>query len=226
MRVMGRPRAPRARPVGLGRERNSRERSSDREPAATAICRTTALRAGAPSARGRTPPPGISTLFVAAAQPPSLAAIAPQSVIADSISSCLMPGGIYNDGFAFEWHAAVLGAAAHTGGRRTDAAPRLRHPARTALSHLRPSPERRLTAPAQRTNTCNFEWLSRKGRRPHACHRRGPAPGASPPRSCGARRFASSGISDSIGRAHVQDIDAEWDDSTHSARPRVAYDFR
>ena len=52
--------------------------------------------------------PGISQLFVAATQPPSLAAIAPQSVIADSTTSCLMPGGIYNDGFAFEWHKAVL----------------------------------------------------------------------------------------------------------------------
>jgi predicted acyl esterase len=52
--------------------------------------------------------PGISQLFVAAAQPPGLAAIAPQSVIADSATSCLMPGGIYNDGFAKEWHDMVL----------------------------------------------------------------------------------------------------------------------
>lgn len=52
--------------------------------------------------------PGISQLFVAAARPPGLAAIAPQSVIADSATSCLMPGGIYNDGFAKEWHDMVL----------------------------------------------------------------------------------------------------------------------
>jgi predicted acyl esterase len=55
--------------------------------------------------------PGISQLFVGAARPPSLAAIAPQSVIADSATSCLMPGGIYNDGFAFSWHQMVLDAA-------------------------------------------------------------------------------------------------------------------
>jgi predicted acyl esterase len=55
--------------------------------------------------------PGISQLFVAAARPPHLAAIAPQSVIADSLSSCLMPGGIYNDGFAFSWHENVLNGA-------------------------------------------------------------------------------------------------------------------
>ncbi len=55
--------------------------------------------------------PGIGQLFVAAARPPSLAAIAPQSVIADSASSCLAPGGIYNDGFAKNWHDMVLYAA-------------------------------------------------------------------------------------------------------------------
>ena len=55
--------------------------------------------------------PGIASLFVAAQQPPSLAAIAPQSVLADSTSSCLLPGGIYNDGFAKKWHDAVLNYA-------------------------------------------------------------------------------------------------------------------
>ncbi len=55
--------------------------------------------------------PGIGQLFVAAARPPSLVAIAPQSVIADSASSCLAPGGIYNDGFAKNWHDMVLNAA-------------------------------------------------------------------------------------------------------------------
>ena len=52
--------------------------------------------------------PGISQLFVAATLPPHLAAIAPQSVIADSYSSVLLPGGIYNDGFAKSWHDNVL----------------------------------------------------------------------------------------------------------------------
>lgn len=55
--------------------------------------------------------PGIASLFVAATRPPSLAAIAPQSVLADSTSSCLLPGGIYNDGFAKKWHDAVLNYA-------------------------------------------------------------------------------------------------------------------
>ena len=43
--------------------------------------------------------PGISQLFVAAARPPSLAAIAPMSVIGNTAST-LLPGGILNDGFA------------------------------------------------------------------------------------------------------------------------------
>jgi hypothetical protein len=45
---------------------------------------------------------GISQLFVAATQPPSLAAIAPLSVIDDTLTT-LYPGGILNTGFAFEW---------------------------------------------------------------------------------------------------------------------------
>ncbi len=55
--------------------------------------------------------PGISQLFVGAIRPPHLGAIAPQSVIADSSTSVLLPGGIYNDGFAQEWHDMVLYAA-------------------------------------------------------------------------------------------------------------------
>ncbi len=47
--------------------------------------------------------PGISQLFVAATQPPSLAAITPLSVIEDVYRSVLYPGGIYNDGFAQSW---------------------------------------------------------------------------------------------------------------------------
>lgn len=49
--------------------------------------------------------PGISQLFVARTQPPSLAAITPFSVIADSAMSTLYPGGILNTGFAVPWTA-------------------------------------------------------------------------------------------------------------------------
>lgn len=47
--------------------------------------------------------PGISQLFVAATQPPSLAAITPLSVLDDSYRSTLYPGGILNTGFAVKW---------------------------------------------------------------------------------------------------------------------------
>lgn len=52
--------------------------------------------------------PGISQLFVASTQPPSLAAITPLSVIDDSYRSTLYPGGILNTGFAVEWTAARI----------------------------------------------------------------------------------------------------------------------
>jgi uncharacterized protein len=45
---------------------------------------------------------GISQLFVAARRPPSLAAIAPLSVI-DATATTLYPGGILNTGFALSW---------------------------------------------------------------------------------------------------------------------------
>jgi predicted acyl esterase len=45
---------------------------------------------------------GISQLFTAATQPPSLAAISPMSVI-DNTQTTLYPGGILNTGFALEW---------------------------------------------------------------------------------------------------------------------------
>ncbi|MFM7127078.1 MAG: CocE/NonD family hydrolase [Actinomycetota bacterium] len=47
--------------------------------------------------------PGISQLFVASTQPPSLAAITPLSVLDDSYRGTLYPGGILNTGFAVEW---------------------------------------------------------------------------------------------------------------------------
>ena len=55
--------------------------------------------------------PGISQLFVAKTRPPSLAAITPMSVLADSSSSTLAPGGIFNDGFALDWIENVLNRA-------------------------------------------------------------------------------------------------------------------
>lgn len=47
--------------------------------------------------------PGISQLFVAETQPPSLAAITPLSVIDDTFRSTLYPGGVLNTGFAVDW---------------------------------------------------------------------------------------------------------------------------
>jgi predicted acyl esterase len=47
--------------------------------------------------------PGISQLYVAQTQPPSLAAITPFSVIADTSHSTLYPGGVLNTGFAVAW---------------------------------------------------------------------------------------------------------------------------
>ena len=55
--------------------------------------------------------PGISQLFVAKTRPPGLAAISPMSVIADTASSCLAPGGIYNNGFALSWIEHVVNRA-------------------------------------------------------------------------------------------------------------------
>jgi len=53
---------------------------------------------------------GISQLFVAQTQPPSLAAITPISVIEDSYRSVVWPGGIYNNGFAKSWGDSQQGA--------------------------------------------------------------------------------------------------------------------
>ena len=47
--------------------------------------------------------PGISQLYVAATQPPSLNSITPLSVLDDSTRSTLYPGGILNTGFAVDW---------------------------------------------------------------------------------------------------------------------------
>lgn len=49
--------------------------------------------------------PGISQLFVAQLDPPSLEAIAPLSTISDVGRGTLYPGGILNNGFATDWAA-------------------------------------------------------------------------------------------------------------------------
>ena len=58
--------------------------------------------------------PGISQLFVAKAKPPSLAAIAPVSVIGNTATT-LVPGGLLNMGFALNWITQVLDKAAAYG---------------------------------------------------------------------------------------------------------------
>lgn len=55
--------------------------------------------------------PGISQLFVAGANPPSLAAITPLSVYGDTATGVLAPGGLLNTGFATSWADQVLGNA-------------------------------------------------------------------------------------------------------------------
>jgi uncharacterized protein len=55
--------------------------------------------------------PGISQLFVAQTQPPSLAAITPVSVVPDMARGVLFPGGIYNNGFARGWAEGAVGRA-------------------------------------------------------------------------------------------------------------------
>ena len=52
--------------------------------------------------------PGISQLFVAQTQPPSLDAITPLSVNDDTYQGTLYPGGILNTGFAANWGDGAL----------------------------------------------------------------------------------------------------------------------
>ena len=58
--------------------------------------------------------PGITQLFVARTQPPSLAAITPLSVIGNTVTT-LVPGGILNSGFALNWIQMVYQRAAPYG---------------------------------------------------------------------------------------------------------------
>jgi uncharacterized protein len=62
--------------------------------------------------------PGISQLFVAHTQPPSLTAITPVSVISDTVRSTLFPGGILNDGFALDWAEGRQADARYPNGQR------------------------------------------------------------------------------------------------------------
>jgi len=55
--------------------------------------------------------PGISQLFVAQSNPPSLGAITPLSVYGDTGTGILAPGGLLNTGFATSWADQVLGNA-------------------------------------------------------------------------------------------------------------------
>ncbi len=52
--------------------------------------------------------PGISQMFVAQSQPPSLSSIAPVSVYGDTATGVSRPGGILNTGFAVSWAEGVL----------------------------------------------------------------------------------------------------------------------
>ena len=56
--------------------------------------------------------PGISQMYVASTQPPSLSAIAPLSIIGDSGNGVIRPGGLLNVGFATSWADAVSTDAA------------------------------------------------------------------------------------------------------------------
>jgi len=59
--------------------------------------------------------PGLSQLFVAQSQPPSLAAITPLSVFGDTGTGVLRPGGLLNTGFAVSWANQVLSNAEPSG---------------------------------------------------------------------------------------------------------------
>ncbi|MGH2928776.1 MAG: CocE/NonD family hydrolase, partial [Solirubrobacteraceae bacterium] len=79
---------------------------------------------------------GISQLFVAATDPPHLAAITPLSVI-DNTATTLYPGGILNTGFALAWgeqRARDALPASPTGGQRWALA-RIRHGDRTCAAN-------------------------------------------------------------------------------------------
>ena len=82
---------------------------------------------------------GISQLFTAATQPPSLAAISPLSVL-DSTQTTLYPGGILNTGFAVAWAQERIHDA------KAASAPRV-SPGPTSAS-------RRAIRPARRTRRC------------------------------------------------------------------------
>ena len=86
---------------------------------------------------------GISQLFTAQTNPPSLAAISPLSVI-DATQTTLYPGGILNTGFAVDW------------AKERDRRRQARRP-RTAGSAGPTSGSRRATRPARTTRPCTAQ---------------------------------------------------------------------
>jgi predicted acyl esterase len=82
--------------------------------------------------------PGITQLYVAATQPPSLAAIAPLSVVSDFMGDVFYPGGVRNTSFTVDWAGgrvadsqpagqAWAAARIDAGDRKCAANQRLRH---------------------------------------------------------------------------------------------------
>ena len=98
--------------------------------------------------------PGISQLFVASTQPPSLAAITPLSVIDDSYSGVLYPGGLLNTGFGVEWTQERMDETAPRGsgvGRRPDRRRRRGVRGEPAPAPAEPRPRRRDPTPTRST---------------------------------------------------------------------------
>ena len=133
---------------------------------------------------------GISQLFVAATDPPDLAAIAPLSVI-DNTATTLYPGGILNTGFALPWakdrdHDALAGLADEGPGVGAEA-----HPA-TA------------TRPARPTRCCISEAVN--------CVAHGPR--QQPLRAVGRRPAVADHV-----RAQDQGARRTWPASSPTSRP-------
>ncbi len=123
--------------------------------------------------------PGISQLFVGQTQPPSLAAITPLSVLADSAISTLYPGGILNTGFAVPWTAERMEQADRTArpGRSTRSTPATRsvRPIKRCVCRIRISSSRSPTTRSGPTrsrarshpacsstrSTCRPSWQAR-----------------------------------------------------------------
>jgi hypothetical protein len=80
--------------------------------------------------------PAITQLFVAQLRPPHLAAIAPLSVIDDTIRGTLSPGGVLNSGFAVAWaQARQHDAEPAPGGGQSWATDRIKAGDKTCLAN-------------------------------------------------------------------------------------------